>query len=176
MTNRLQLRAALTALVIAFAVTFVPQKKASAAQPEQDVTFSANPAVSAQQHTIYDLIHRYEQMLNAGNTAEILKLYGPESIAEWNDKPTFKTRQQKIEAYDALFKIAKFTTVFSYDAIDVYGDTAIVRTHHHKGATVLENGKQAPDLNREVFVLHKIDGAWKIIFYAFNTNPIQGEE
>ena len=148
----------------------------TAAEAEQHVTFSANPAVSARQHPVYNVVHRYEQMLNTGNTVEIMKLYTPDSVVEWNDKPTFRTRQQKIDAYDALFKIAKFTTVFDYDAIDVYDDIAIVRTHHHKGATVLEDGKNVLDLNREVFVLHKIAGNWKIIFYAFNTNPNQGDE
>jgi ketosteroid isomerase-like protein len=74
-----------------------------------------------------------------------------------------------------LFKIAKFKTVFSYDAIIVNGDMALVRTHHHRGAAVIENGKKVIDLNREVFVLQKIDGAWKIILYTFNTDPVQGE-
>jgi hypothetical protein len=48
--------------------------------------------------------------------------------------------------------------VFIYDAIDVYGDTAVVRIHHHVGAAVIENGKKVPDYNREAFVLRKIDG------------------
>lgn len=138
-------------------------------------SFSPDPTVSAQQHQAYDIVHRYELMLNAGNTDEILKLFAPDSVAEWNDKTTFKTQQQKADAYNALFKIAKFTTVFGYDAFDVYGDTAIVRTYHHKGATVFENGKDVPDFNREIFVLHRIAGEWKIILYAFNTNPVQGE-
>ena len=175
MMNLRQLRQTL-AIALMTPVIILGVSVASAAEPESTIIFSADPALAAQQRPVYDVIHRYEQMLNAGNTAEILKLYAPESIAEWNDKPTFKTAQQKTDAYDALFKIAKFTTVFSYDAVDVYGDTAIVRTHHHKGATVVEDGKQVLDFNREVFVLHKIAGGWKIIFYAFNTNPIQGVE
>lgn len=147
----------------------------AAAEEAQAPSFSSDPAVSAQQHQAYDVVHRYELMLNAGNTDEILKLFAPDSVAEWNDKTTFKTREQKAAAYDALFKIAKFTTVFGYDAIGVYGDTAIVRTYHHKGATVFENGKDVPDFNREIFVLHRMAGEWKIILYAFNNNPVQGE-
>ncbi|WP_311541358.1 nuclear transport factor 2 family protein [Paraburkholderia sp. MM5384-R2] len=57
----------------------------------------------------------------------------------------------------------------------VYGDTAVVRTHHHVGATVIENGRKVTDYNREVFVLRKIDGTWKIVLYTFNTDPKQGE-
>ena len=86
-----------------------------------------------------------------------------------------RDQARKAAAYDALFKIAKFSTVFGYAGIDVSGDTAVVRTYHHKGATVLEGGKEFVDLNREVFVLRKIDGAWKIVLYIFNTDPVQGE-
>ncbi len=42
-------------------------------------------------------------------------------------------------------------------------------------ATVVEGGKDVVDLNREVFVLHKIAGASKISLYIFNTDPVQGE-
>src|ERR1700751_2998480 len=65
--------------------------------------FSSGPVVSAQQHAAYDVVHRYEQLLNAGDTAGIVDLFAPDGVAEWNDKPTFATRDEKITAYDALF-------------------------------------------------------------------------
>jgi ketosteroid isomerase-like protein len=141
----------------------------------QDFRFSDDPQTSALQHAVYDVVHRYEQLLNAGNTTEIVNLFAPDSVAEWNDKPTFVTWQEKIDAYNALFKIAKFTTVFGYAGIDVHDDVAVVRTFHHKGATVVEGSKDVVDLNREVFVLRKISGVWKIVVYIFNTDPVQGE-
>lgn len=55
------------------------------------------------------------------------------------------------------------------------GDTAVVRTHHHRGQTAIENGKKVLDYNREVFVLRKINGGWKIVLYTFSTDPVQGE-
>jgi ketosteroid isomerase-like protein len=96
-------------------------------------------------------------------------------VIEWNNTPTFTTRQQEIDGYNALFRIAKLSTAFVYDAIDVYGNIAIVRTHHPVGAAVIVNGKSVPDYNREVFVLRKQDGGWKILVYTFNTNPQQGQ-
>jgi len=137
--------------------------------------FSPDPAINAQQHAAYDVVHRYEQLLNAGDTVEILELFAPDGVAEWNDKPTFSTRDDLKAAYDALFKTSKFSTAFGYASIDVYGDTAVVRTYHHKGATILEGGKEVVDLNREVFVLRRQEGQWKIKLYIFNTNPVQGE-
>lgn len=139
------------------------------------VRFSENPQTSAAQHAVYDVVHRYEQLLNAGDTAAIVDLFASDSVAEWNEKPTFATRQEKIDAYNALFKVAKFSTVFGYAGIDVLDDMAVVRTFHHKGATINEGGKEVVDLNREVFVLRKLDGHWKIVLYIFNTDPVQGE-
>ncbi len=172
MKQTLSLRPAVALLVAALACGLTP---ARAAETAPAFAFSADPAVSAGQHAAYDVVHRYEELLNAGDTAGILALYAPGSVAEWNDKPTFTTTEEKKGAYDALFNIAKFTTVFGYAGIDVVGDTAVVRTFHHRGATVMEGGKEVVDLNREVFVLHRIDGAWKISLYIFNTDPVQGE-
>lgn len=174
MFQRQPVRAGFIAMVVVLGMAL---SRADAAGPEagQFFAFSADPAVAAQQRAAYDVVHRYEQLLNAGNTAEILKLYAPQSVAEWNDKPTFTTQQEKIDAYDALFRVAKFSTVFGYASIDAYGDVAVIRTYHHKGATVLEGGKEVVDLNREVFVLNKIAGEYKIVLYIFNTDPVQGE-
>ncbi|MBC8742715.1 nuclear transport factor 2 family protein [Paraburkholderia sp. UCT31] len=139
------------------------------------IPYSSDAAVSAGQREVYDVVHRYESALNAKDTEAIVGLFAEDSVAEWNDKRTYATREQRIAGYNALFKTAKFSTVFAYDAINVYGDTAVVRTHHHVGAAVIENGKKVTDYNREVFVLRKIDGTWKIVLYTFNTDPRQGE-
>ena len=141
----------------------------------QGFRFSPDPTESARQHAAYDVVHRYEQLLNAGDTAGILKLYAPDSVAEWNDKPSFVTAKEKEDAYSALFKVAKFSTVFGYASIEGDGDFEVVRTYHHRGATILEGGKEVVDLNREVFVLRKIGNEMKIVLYIFNTNPVQGE-
>ena len=91
----------------------------------ENFQFSSDSVISAQQHAVYDVVHRYEQLLNAGDTAGIVDLFSPNGVAEWNDKPSFATRQEKIAAYDALFKTAKFSTVFGYAGIDVSGDTRL---------------------------------------------------
>ena len=142
---------------------------------EQGFVFSSDPAESAHQHAAYDVVHRYEQLLNAGDTAGILKLYAPESVAEWKDKPSFVTARHKEDAYNAAFKVAKFSTVFGYASIEDDGEIEVVGTYHHKGATIVESGKEVVDLNREVFLLRKIGNEMKTVLYIFNANPLQGE-
>ena len=64
----------------------------------------------------------------------------------------------------------------AFDTIWINGDTAVVRTHHHVGSVVtnFKEQKTVIDLNREVFVLKKVNSDWKIFLYTFNTNPLQG--
>lgn len=163
-----------SAFVLAALVTLIaPALPAVAA--EDAIPYSSDVAVSAAQRDVYDVVHRYESALNAKDTQAIVELFADDSVAEWNNKRTYATREQRIAGYDELFRIANFSTVFAYDAINVYGDTAVVRTHHHVGAAVIEDGKKVTDYNREVFVLRKIDGTWKIVLYTFNTDPRQGE-
>ena len=171
--NRMPLAGA--AVLCILAGSTLPGRAGAEEVPARAVPFSSDPGLAAEQRAAYEVVHRYEQLLNAGDTAGILALYAPDGVAEWNNKPTFATTDDKRAAYDALFKVAKFDTVFGYAGIDVAGDTAVVRTFHHEGATVLEGGKKVVDLNREVFVLRKVDGAWKIGLYIFNTDPVQGE-
>ncbi|MBV9198802.1 MAG: nuclear transport factor 2 family protein [Alphaproteobacteria bacterium] len=167
------MRSAVILLYAAIAGSMVPAAKA--ASGEAAFAFSADPATAVRQRAAYAVVHQYEQYLNAGDTEGILDLFAPQSVAEWNDKPTFVTRDQKQAGYNALFKIAKFSTAFGYASIDIDGDIAIVRTFHHNGATVLENGKPVSDYNREVFILRKLNDTYKIVFYMFNTDPVQGE-
>ena len=177
MSRSLRLRLATlgaAALTLAAAAAATPAG-AAGSETAGGFTFSSDPAIGAQQHAAYDVVHRYEELLNAGDTAGILKLFAPDGVAEWNDRATFRTEQEKADAYNALFKAAKFSTVFGYADIVALGDTAVVRTFHHEGATVMEGGKKVVDLNREVFVLYRIDGELKIVLYIFNTDPVQGE-
>ncbi|WP_109481027.1 nuclear transport factor 2 family protein [Paraburkholderia sp. C35] len=140
-----------------------------------DLPFSSDPQVLARQRDVYDVVNRYEKGLNTKDTDAIVSLFADDSVAEWNDKVTYATRQQKIDGYNALFKSVTFQTKFAYDAIDVYSDIALVRTHHHVGASYMENGKKVADHNRELFVLKQTGGTWKIILYMFNRDPKQGE-
>ena len=156
-------------------LVFAASTRAAVAGAPETITFSAEPTVSVNQHQVYDAVHLYERSLNSADTATIVGLFAPSGVAEWNDKRTYATPAELTGGYSALFKIAKFSTVFSYDSILVSGDIAVVRTHHHAGATVVENGKEVLDKNREAFVLQKIDGKWKIVLYTFNTDPMQGE-
>ena len=138
---------------------------------------SKDAGIAGEQQAIYDLIIKYQTALNSGDTDNILTYFAQASYSQWNNKPTDDTTAKRRARYDALFKEEKFETDFKFDTIHVDGNTGFIRTHHERGATVvsIETGYTSIDLNRELFVLKKLDGEWKIVVYMFNTNPIQGE-
>ncbi|QEY25711.1 YybH family protein [Neisseria zalophi] len=151
-----------------------------ATSPEQSggtFKYSTNRQIAAEQKNVYDTIIRYQNALNAGDTKTILNLFADESYSQWNDKLTADTTAERRQQYDDLFQREKFETDFAFDTIWINGDTAVVRTHHHVGSVVtnFKEQKTVIDLNREVFVMRKVNGQWKIFLYTFNTNPLQGE-
>lgn len=146
------------------------------ASSQQNYPVAENAAVAAEQKAIYDTVIRYQNALNSGDTNTILSLFAQHSYSQWNEKTTADTTEKRRRQYDTLFQTERFETQFAFDTIGVNGNMAYVRTHHHRGATVtrLSDGATLIDLNREVFILEKQDGAWKIVLYTFNTNPVQG--
>lgn len=141
-------------------------------------TYSIDGKIAAVQHVAKAVVERYQQGLNSSNFTIIRPLFAPEAVAEWNDKTTVIGRDVMAAPYEALFKEIKFTTDFQYDAVDIYGDVAIVRTHHPVGQMEVnaKNGSKKLDFNREIFVLRRTGDDWKIILYTFNTQPRQGEQ
>jgi hypothetical protein len=94
MTTLSSLRSGLAMLAIGTAAMLTA---ANAAAPESRTPFpfSADPAVSARQHAAYDVVHRYEQLLNASDTAGILDLCAPESPSSRGARNPAKSRSSR---------------------------------------------------------------------------------
>src|SRR5690349_16735377 len=77
-------------------------RPAAAQELPASIIASPDAATMADQRLVYMLIHQYEQLLNAGNTEAIVELFTADAVIEWNNTPTFTTRQQEIDGYNAL--------------------------------------------------------------------------
>lgn len=169
----------LTATAAIAAATLAPADAAGHdGGPTGAFSYSTDAATAAVQKAAKSVVEKYQEGLDASDFARIRPLFAPNAVSEWNNKTTVIGVDALQKPYEALFKESKFSTDFQYDAVDVYGGTAIVRTHHPVGQTELslKNGAKTPDFNREIFVLHKFGDAWKIILYTFTTQPRQGEQ
>ncbi len=141
-------------------------------------TFSSDPQTASVQRQVKALVERYQAGLNSSDFSKIRPLFAADAVAEWNEKATVIGVEAMAKPYEDLFKLIKFDTDFQYDAVDIHGEVAIVRTHHPVGQTELfiADGSKKLDFNREIFVLKRMDADWKIILYTFTTQPRQGEQ
>ena len=174
--KRLPIAAA--AAVLLLATRPAPPAHAQDGGPTGAFRYSADPQVAATQRGVKGVVERYQAGLNASDFAQIRPLFAPDAVAEWNEKATVVGVEAMAKPYEDLFKAIKFATDFQYDAVDLHGDVAIVRTHHPVGSVELHlaDGSKTPDFNREVFVLKRIGADWRIILYTFTTQPRQGEQ
>ena len=144
--------------------------------PSGAFTYSKTASVAAEQRRVKRVVETYQTALNNSDFRTIRTLFASNAVAEWNNKPTVIGVAAMEKPYTDLFRETKFTTDFQYDEVDIHGPIAFVRTHHPKGQTErsLTDGSTKLDFNREIFVLSKESGDWKIILYTFTTQPEQG--
>ncbi len=115
----------------------------------------------------------YEQVLNAGDVAGVLKLYTNDGVLMAQHNPSAVGIHQVEAAYAGAFQAIDLNVEFDIIEVEVIADDwAFARTNSSGTTTINATGDQIPEGNQELFVLQKIDGDWKIARYAFSTtNP-----
>lgn len=120
------------------------------------------------QKAIQNLLEQYESALNAANTAAVLPLYTEEGVFMPSEAPSSIGTAQVKAAYDFVFSQIKLSIKFTIDEIEVSGDMAFARTISRGTTDILAAGITVAEENRELFVLQKVKGQWKIARYIFN--------
>lgn len=117
---------------------------------------------------IEQLLFAYRDALNASDVAAVLKLYTADGVFMPSNAPTSIGSEQVKGAYEFVFGNIKLNIEFFIDEIVVNGEYAFARTTS-KGTTLIHaSGETVPEENRELFVLQKTSGGWKIARYMFN--------
>lgn len=117
---------------------------------------------------IQKMLFAYRDALNASDVNQVLPLYTTDGVFMPSNAPSAIGQEQVKASYEFVFKIIQLNIEFFIDEIVVNGDYAFARTTS-KGTTLIHaNGQTVPEENRELFVLQKSNGTWKIARYMFN--------
>jgi len=117
---------------------------------------------------IENLLFTYRDALNASDVSKVLPLYTEDGIFMPSGAPTSIGTEQIKGAYEFVFSNIQLSIEFYIDEIIVNGEYAFARTTS-KGSTLIHaTGETIPEENRELFVLQKENGSWKIDRYMFN--------
>lgn len=123
---------------------------------------------STEKSNIETLLFSYEKALNASDVPAVLALYAKDGVFMPSEAPSAAGQAAVEQAYNYVFSQIKLNIKFSIDEIEVHGDLAFARTISKGTTDVLAAGITVPEENRELFVLVKENGDWKIGRYMFN--------
>ena len=138
---------------------------------EQTTTDHNNTATmntSNDQAAIKSLLFAYRDALNASSVDQVMPLYTPDGVFMPSGFPTAVGTEQVKGAYAGVFSMIKLNIEFFIDEIEVDGDHAFARTTSRGTTLIHATGQSVPEENRELFVLHRNNGTWKIARYMFN--------
>lgn len=123
---------------------------------------------TTEKSAIEKLLFSYRDALNASDVNKVLPLYSNDGIFMPSNAPSAIGQEQVKAAYEFVFSQIQLNIEFYIDEIVVHGDYAFARTTS-KGTTLIHANKQTvAEENRELFVLKKANGQWKIARYMFN--------
>ncbi len=117
---------------------------------------------------IEKLLFSYRDALNTSDVNKVLPLYTKDGVFMPSNAPSALGQEQVKAAYEFVFSQIQLNIEFYIDEVVVDGDYAFARTTS-KGTTLIHANKQTvAEENRELFVLQKANGQWKITRYMFN--------
>ena len=127
-----------------------------------------NMEQTTEKSAIEKLLFSYRDALNTSDVNKVLPLYTNNGVFMPSNAPSAIGQEQIKGSYEFVFKTIQLKIEFFIDEIMVNGDYAFARTTS-KGTTLIHaNGQTILEENRELFVLQKINGQWKISRYMFN--------
>lgn len=127
-----------------------------------------NMEQSTEKSALEKLLFSYRDALNTSDINKVLPLYTNDGVFMPSNAPSAIGQEQIKGSYEFVFKTIQLNIEFFIDEIMVTGDYAFARTTS-KGTTLIHaNGETVAEENRELFVLQKTNGQWKISRYMFN--------
>ncbi|WP_290790844.1 YybH family protein [Flavihumibacter sp. UBA7668] len=125
-------------------------------------------AQSNQKAEIENLLFAYRDALNASDASKVIALYTTEGVLLANAAPTAEGAAAVIGTYQYVFDNFKYNLDFTIGEIVVNGNYAFARSTSKGSFVINASGQTMPDENRELFVLEKVKGEWKIARYMYN--------
>ena len=117
---------------------------------------------------IEQLLHTYQRGLNEANLDFVRSVYTSDAVVIGQPFPTATGIEAIIALYADFLSKLDFNVQFDLLEMELRDDLGFIRTHSH--GTIVPKGQKptGSEGNREIFILKKIQGAWKFHRYIFN--------
>lgn len=118
---------------------------------------------------IEKLLFSYRDALYTSDVNKVMPLYTNDGVFMPSNAPSAIGQEQIKGSYEFVFKNIQLSNIeFFIDEIVVNGEYAFLRTTSKFTTLIHANGQTVAEEGRELFVLQKTSGQWKISRYMFN--------
>lgn len=125
---------------------------------------------SEEQNAAEIVVRRYMDLLHSGDIEHIMDLYDENAVFLPEGGTTMVGKDKIRESYVALFKLISIPDGEStLEEATIHGDIAVVRLATKATTQILADQQKIPLNSRELFILNKVGGDYKISRYMFNT-------
>jgi len=148
---------------------YIYNKMGTLAQAQNPVVIQSNPATgNAQDATaITQLITTtYAEAIASSSASAVAATFTADGVLMAPDSPTAVGSAAITGAYQAVFGAIGLNLAFTIDDVVVDGEYGYVQSH--SSGTVTIGGQDIPANYREIFVVKKVAGQWKIAWYNYN--------
>ena len=118
---------------------------------------------------IKNLLQTYQRGLNEANLDLVRSVYAKDAVVIGQPFPTATGIEAIIALYTDFLSKLDFNVQFDLLEMELTNDLGFIRTRSH--GTIVPKGQKptGSEGNREIFILKKIQGAWKFYRYIFNS-------
>jgi uncharacterized protein (TIGR02246 family) len=131
------------------------------------ISTSAN-SQSNEKSAVEQLVRSYFDALNASDFNKVISLFTEEGVLLATGAPTASGNEQVKGTFQYVFDNFKYNLQVTIGDVSVAGKYAFVSSTSKGTYVVKATGQTAPDEYRELFVIEKVKGDWKIARYMYN--------
>jgi uncharacterized protein (TIGR02246 family) len=131
------------------------------------ISISAN-AQSNEKSAIEQLVRTYFDALNGSDVSKVASLFTEDGVLLATGAPTASGNEQVKGTFQYVFDNFKYNLQVTIGDVTVTGKYAFVSSTSKGTYVVKATGQTAPDEYRELFVIEKVKGDWKIARYMYN--------
>jgi len=119
---------------------------------------------------IRNLLQTYQRALNEADLDLVKSVYAKDAVVIGQPFPTATGIEAILALYADFLSKLDFNVQFDLLEMELKDDLGFIRTRSH--GTIVPKGQKptGSEGNREIFIVKKIDGAWKFYRYIFNAD------
>ncbi len=125
-------------------------------------------AQSNDKAAIEKIMQNYFAALNASDADNVVSLFKSNGVLQADSAPTASGIEQLKGTFQYVFDNFTYTLAQTIDEVKVEGKMAYVVSTSKGSFIIKASKKKVEDDYRELFVLKKIEGEWKISQYMYN--------